>query len=176
MNNKLVEFLNENKEEIFCYFKENSYYFPSCCVDIALMLKHFIKEYFNEDFEIIEAKKIQYANRRNFHLWLQKDDEVLDFSLFQLYIGNNKFRQVSAKQAYQYCIEEIQRDDVIFKKTCYDKIFKDFIKADSEEFLKKYQKSLWDFPINKELSAIMSLREYFESCKMIINNFVTSVN
>lgn len=165
MNNNLVKFLNTNKEEIFSYFKENSTFFPSCCVDIALILKHFIKEYFNEDFAIIEAKKVFYPNRKKFHVWLQKDDEIIDFSLFQFYIGVNKFKTVSSADAYQYSIEEIQRGDVVFSRVYYDKLFKDTEEANFEWFLNQYRKSLWDFSVDKELSDVSSMRKYFNECK-----------
>jgi len=161
-------FIDDNKKEIFCFFKENSPFFPSCCVDIALMLKYFIKEYFNMEFEMITAQKTLYQNNRKFHIWLQKKDQIIDFSLFQFYIGKNRFKKLSAVEAYGYCIEEIQRDNVFFDVSYYNKLFKENVIADSKWYLSQYQESLWEFPVDKELPAIASMRNYFEKCKLVL--------
>lgn len=165
MKNNAIKFLEDNKKEIFIYFRENSPHFPSCCVDIAMVLQHFIKGYFGEDFEIIKGKKKLYPNRINFHVWLQHDSDIIDFSLFQFYIGNNKFRKVSNDDTYNYCMEEIQNNVVEFSLNYYNKLFKDLEKVDATIYLDKYKKPLWGYLINKDIPALESLHEYFEYCK-----------
>lgn len=167
---EILNFLNENKEFIFKYHKNYSPFFPGCCVDITSMLHHFILQYYGVDLNWYKATKKFYPNNKLFHLWLELDDTVIDFSLFQFYIGKNKFKKVSDDIAYAYCINEVQRGDIAFDKKYYLNIFEDIVNADRELYYGYFLGDMRAITINKELSPRESLIEFYEKCIPLIKN------
>lgn len=119
MKNNLKEFLESIKKEYFIWLKNNAVYFPSCCCTATDVIGSYLKvqEY---DIRRVYGKKKRFANRTRFHMWLEINNEVIDFTLFQFYIGSmQKFKKISAEDTYEYCIKEIQRGDIIFLKEYY---------------------------------------------------------
>lgn len=168
MTKEVIEFLNNIKYEYFCFLKENSRNFPKCCVEATLLLQRFLEIYFNDSFPVIIADKKQFSNRARFHTYIEKDGVVIDFTLFQFYIGMNKFKNTSNEDSYEYSINEIQRGEVIFDKDYYDKIFinKDTYKP--EYFLKYNIDMLYDKKIDLNVSSKESFMKYLEECKDLI--------
>lgn len=168
MREEIIEFLNDIKYEYFCFLKNNSCHFPKCCVDSTLIMKYFIKEYFNEEYTIVKAKKKHFSNRANFHMWLEKDDKIIDFTLFQFYIGMNKFKKIKDKESYEYAIDEVQRGDVVFNKEYYNKIFSQNEDSDTDWFLKQYKESPWEKQIDLSICAKDSFLKYLDECKELV--------
>lgn len=165
---EIVKLLNNNKEYIFKFHKKFSPFFPGCCSDVAAMLHHFILQYYGVDFEIIIATKKVYPNNTAYHMWLESNNHIIDFTYFQFYVGKNKFKKVDDDTAYRYCIEEIQRGDVIFDKQFYKKIFTDIEPANRNRLYGNFLDDLRILPVNTNISADLSLKDFYERCKPFI--------
>lgn len=168
MKNEIRDFLSNIKYEYFCFLKNNARFFPKCCVDSTLILKYFIKEYFGEDYDIIKASKKHFNNKAKFHIWLEKDDFIIDFTLFQFYVGANKFKKISDEESYDYCIDEIQRGDIVFSKEYYQKMFLDYEDPDVNWFLQQYNKSPWEKTIDLSIPPKESFLKYLSECEEIV--------
>lgn len=168
LKNEIFAFLSENKEFIFTYHKNYSPFFPGCCADITPMLHHFILQYYGVDLDWYKGTKKLYPNNKSFHLWLQIDDTIIDFSLFQFYIGRYKFKKESDEVAYTYCIEEIQRGDITFKDNYYLPLFENIVEADRELYYGYFLGNMRAIDVNKNLSPKEALIDFYEQCKPLI--------
>lgn len=149
-NCKSLEYFKSKNKELFIYFKKHSPYFPGHCMDICLLLKYFAKEYFDEELEIIKGNKKLLPNKKLFHMWLKKDNDIFDLSLFQFYIGNNKFKRLDDDTTYSYCIEEVQQGNVIFTSSFYNNIFENMEPVSLEYISGYYFTDIHTIKINKE--------------------------
>lgn len=165
MNNDVVKFLNDVKFDFFCYLKNNDPFFPMCCVDSCIILKIFLEKYFNTEVKFKKGVKKFYPNGTHFHTWLEIDEKSIDTTLFQFYIGKNKFKKVSDLDAYSYCIEEIQQGDVIFDKKFHDLTFVDseYIEI-SDSIITNFKKEP-NIDVDTNLSAEKSFKEYLNKFK-----------
>lgn len=164
MNKEVIKFLNDVKYEYFCFLKENSRNFPKCCVEATLLLQRFLEVYFNESFPAIIADKKYFPNRAKFHTYIEKDEYVIDFTLFQFYIGMNKFKNISNEESYDYSINEIQRGEVIFAKDYYDTMFINKEIYETECFLRHSKEALLDKNLDLTLAPKESFLNYLNEC------------
>lgn len=164
MNKEVIKFLNDIKYDFFCFLKENSRNFPKCCVEATLLLQHFLEVYFNDSFPAIIADKKYFLNRAKFHTYIEKDGWIIDFTLFQFYIGMNKFKNISNEESYEYSINEIQRGEVIFTKDYYDTMFvnKDVYKT--EWFLNHPKELFLEKKLDLNIPPKESFLSYLKEC------------
>ncbi|AMN31127.1 hypothetical protein BFS06_14220 [Clostridium perfringens] len=128
----LIKLLNLISKEHFLFLKENSYTFPGCCTDSAILISSYLKALGYNVKTCLGYKKL-FPNGKSFHRWtevyIDESLYIIDFTLFQFYIQkNNKFKSFKTQNelniVYDYCINEIQHGKVLFDQDYYYNIFK----------------------------------------------------
>lgn len=168
MNKDVVRFLEDVKYDFFCFLKNNDMFFPKSAVLSSVLVKTFIEEYFEVD---VKAKKgiLKFkSNGTNFHVWLEIDDKSIDFSLFQYYIHDTDVKSMTDKEAYKFCIELMQVNDVIFEKKFHELTFTDIEVVNiGRSTIIDFVKNI-DLSINKELYPHESFLNYINKFKQIV--------
>lgn len=111
-----LNFIEENKKEIFRLFYENSPYFPNHCTDIAYVLgMHY--EAITTNKALIQKRFKKHYSRNQWHRVLKVGNHYVDFSLFQFYTAKPRFKKLSLEEAYAFAIDELQGGIVVFDET-----------------------------------------------------------
>lgn len=163
-NTQELQFINSITKPYFYFLKQYAPYFPGCCTDAALLLQVFLKEYFNSSWTLMQGDKRLFPNGKKFHVWLQKDNIIIDTTLFQFYIGKYKFKATSPEEAYDYCIRELQHNSILFSADYYLPIFQNIKCADVDYFRGYYWSPFWQIPIGKTLPVEQAFENYLRAC------------
>lgn len=120
--NGALEFLEKNKVLFLDWLRKTSPDFPYSCSFASEVLSSYLQEKYN----VGECTFGRYKEPNRGHSWVEIEDTIVDFTLFQFVFGKDDLsEEMSAEELYQKFITDIQGSFIIGEVIC-DMFYSDF--------------------------------------------------